>query len=101
MRMEFTTKGISWSVSTEFPKPQKSCPLLLKKDLIGRFITATEENSTQLWENKKKFHFFNQALDDLNLAYANSKDLVPSAQLTAGNITYIKNTLSNEREKLL
>jgi hypothetical protein len=35
------------------------------------------------------------------LAYANSKDLVPSAQLTAGNITYIKNTLSNEREKLL
>jgi tetratricopeptide (TPR) repeat protein len=42
-----------------------------------------------------------EALDDLNLAYANSKDLVPSAQLTAGNITYIKNTLSNEREKLL
>lgn len=41
------------------------------------------------------------ALADLNKAYAHSKDMKESAQLTAGNIQYIKNTLSNERETLL
>lgn len=37
---------------------------------------------------------FYKALADLNKAYDYSRDLKPSAQLTAGNITYIKNTLS-------
>jgi hypothetical protein len=31
-----------------------------------------------------------EALEDLNLAYANSKDLVVSQQLTEGNISYIR-----------
>ena len=38
---------------------------------------------------------------DLNKAYEFSKDLTPNEQITAGNITYIKETLSNEREQLL
>jgi uncharacterized membrane-anchored protein YhcB (DUF1043 family) len=40
-------------------------------------------------------------LDDLNRAYKHSQNLKPSPQLTASNITFIKNTLKENRSKLI
>ncbi len=41
------------------------------------------------------------ALEDLNKAYKYSQNLVASPQLTQSNITFIKNTLKDNREKLI
>ena len=51
--------------------------------------------------NQRKVIIIIQALDDLNMAYKYSRNMVVSGKLSEANIKFINNTLSQEREKLL